>query len=437
MTLETGTPTTGTGFPSTDELMRELSEVFAASKVSDIYPGLAQRRRDTPVMEGDLLAEFGAPSMAAGFDGSRAVYTLFRYDDVLAALKDDETFSSSPMQDALGPLLGTVITGLDGEEHRHLRALLSPAVARENFGLWQETIVDPVVTQLVADVAAGDGRADLMGFAVRFPIRIIYEVLGFPTDDLESYELFQARALTTLLGFGSTDPAMADKAMANMMRALESVQGLYDDMLPIVQRRRAEGAVGHDLIAHLLRAEVDGVRMTDHEVTVLARSLLPAAAETTTRSWSNMMVCLLNRPELLDAVRADRSLVPKVVNETMRFEPTSVANARLTTRDVEIRGVTIPAGTGVTLMQGAANRDEEVYADPDTFDPFRTGKPSLTFGWGAHMCIGMNLAKLEMVSALNAVLDGLPGLRADPDAPAPEVAGITLRGARALPVVWG
>jgi cytochrome P450 len=429
--------TAETVFPTTDELMRELSEVFAASKVSDIYPGLAERRRTTPVMEGDILAEFGAPSMAGGFDGSRKVWTLFRYDDVLAALKDDETFSSKPMLDALGPLLGNVITGLDGEEHRHLRGLLTPAVARENFGLWQETIVDPVVSALVADLAAGEPKADLMGFAVRFPIRIIYEILGFPVDDVASYELFQARALTVLLGFGSTDPAMADKAMANMMRALDAVQGLYDDMLPIVARRRAEGAVGNDLIAHLLRAEVAGVRMTDEEVTVLARSLLPAAAETTTRSWSNMMVILLNRPELLEQVRADRSLIPKVVNESMRFEPTSVANARLTTRDVEVRGVTIPAGSGVTLMQGTANRDEDVYPDPDVFDPARTGKPSLTFGWGAHMCIGMNLAKLEMVSALNAVLDGLPGLRLDPDAPKPEVAGITLRGARALPVVWG
>jgi cytochrome P450 len=429
--------TTDSVFPSTDELMRELSEVFAASTASDIYPALAERRRTTPVMEGDILAEFGAPSMAGGFDGSRKVWTLFRYDDVLAALKDDQTFSSTPMMDALGPLLGKVITGLDGEEHKHLRALLTPAVARENFGAWQETIVDPVVTGLVADLAAGPQKADLMGFAVRFPIRIIYEILGFPVDDVESYELFQARALTVLLGFGSTDPAMADKAMANMMRALDAVQGLYDDMLPIVARRRAEGAVGNDLIAHLLRAEVNGVRMTDEEVTVLARSLLPAAAETTTRSWSNMMVVLLNRPELLEQVRADRSLVPKVVNESMRFEPTSVANARLTTRDVEVRGVTIPAGSGVTLMQGTANRDEEVYPDPDVFDPSRSGKPSLTFGWGAHMCIGMNLAKLEMVSALNAVLDGLPGLRVDPDAPKPEVAGITLRGARALPVVWG
>ena len=425
--------------PSSVELMREISEAFASGKVTDPYPLFAERRRETPVMEGDVVAEFGAPSMAAGFDGSRPVFSLFRYDDVLAALKDAETFSSRPMSDALGPMLGKVITGLDGDEHKQLRALLMPGVAREHFDRWRDDIVVPVTRAMVAEVRdRGPGPADLTELAVRFPVRIIYEVIGFPTDDIDAFERFQSRALTILLGFGSTDPSMADKAMANMMRALEAVQAIYEDLLPIVERRRAEGAHGPDLISHLIRAEYEGARLSDEEVATFTRSLLPAAAETTTRSWGNLIVCLLERPELLKQVEADRSLIPAVINESIRYQPTAVINARLATRDVEVRGVTIPAGTGVTLVAGSGNRDENVFDDPDVFDHTRKpGKPVLTFGFGAHMCMGMNLAKLEMAAALDAVLDGLPDLRVDPDTGPPVVSGVTLRGPISLPVRWG
>jgi cytochrome P450 len=434
MTADT---TTAPGATSAD-LMLEISEAFAGSLKTDPYPLFAQRRRDTPVMDGDILAEFGAPSMAAGFDGSRRVFTFFKYHDVLAALKDVETYSSRPMLDALGPLLGKVATGLDGQEHKHLRAVLMPAVARENFPQWESEIIEPVVRDLAARLPEQGSHVDLTEFAIQFPVRIIYEILGFPKDDHELYEQFQVRALTILLGFGTTNPKMAEKAQANKVRAVRAVQGLYDDLMPIVQRRRAEGSTGNDFIGHLLRAENDGVRLTDEEIVILARSLLPAAAETTTRSFSNVVVCLLNHPEVLEEVRADRSLVPKAINEAIRYESTAVTGARLTTRDVEVGGVHIPAGSGITLVRASGNRDEEAFTDPEVFDIHRKGgKLPLSFGFGAHMCIGMNIAKLEMAAALNAVLDVLPGLRVDPDAEPPTITGVTLRGARTLPVLWG
>jgi cytochrome P450 len=291
---------------------------------------------------------------------------------------------------------------------------------------------------MVAELKSrGGDRADLTEFAVQFPVRIIYEIIGFPTDDEAAFDRFQANALTILLGFGSTDPSKAERAQRNKLRAVKAVRDLYDDLLPIVQRRRAEGAGGNNLISHLLRAEVDGERLTDDEVVVFTRSLLPAAAETTTRSFGNLMVCLLTRPPVLEAVREDRALVMKAVTESTRFEPVSVTAARLTTRDVEVRGVSIPAGTGITLVKGAGMRDPEIWKDADTFDITRSmGKPNLSFGYGPHTCMGMNLAKLEMSSALNALLDELPGLRADEDAAPPQIRGLNLRQPVALPVRW-
>jgi cytochrome P450 len=419
------------------DLMAEISEGFASGSVVDPYPVFRQRRLESPVMKGDILAEFGAPSMAAGFDGSRPVYTLFRYEDALAALKDNETYSSEAVGAAFRPIVGKVLTGLEGDEHRRLRNLLMPGLGRENFEAWTEDIVVPVVRRMVAGLRDQGEHVDLMKFAVDFPVRIIYEIIGFPTDDEAAFERFQINALTVLLGFGSTDPKKADRAQRNRQRAVDAVARLYDDLMPIVQQRRAEGCTGNNMISHLLRTEVEGERLTDDEVVVFTRSLLPAAAETTTRSFGNLMVLLLNRPDVLKALDADRTLIPKAVTESTRFEPVSVMAARTLTRDVEIGGVCIPEGYGITICKGAGMRDPDIWPNADEFDVTRAqNKPNLAFGYGPHTCMGMNLAKLEMVEAVRALLDGMPGLRADPDGPTLEIRGVNLRQPTSLAARW-
>jgi cytochrome P450 len=148
------------------------------------------------------------------------------------------------------------------------------------------------------------------------------------------------------------------------------------------------------------------------------------------------MTLLLQRPELLERVRNDRSLVNKVVDEAVRFEPTSTVKIRQAARDVEIRGVMIPKGAMVQAVVASANRDEEVFENADSFDIDRKPKPSFTFGFGPHMCIGQYVAKMELNIAVNAVLDLFPNVRLDPSKPAPEIAGSMLRGSSSIPVIW-
>lgn len=221
-----------------------------------------------------------------------------------------------------------------------------------------------------------------------------------------------------------------------MESAFKAAQELYDDTLEIVQQRRANGSVGNDLIGYLLRANDDGRMLDDAKITELIRQFLPAAAETTTRSFGSMLVALLERPALLDRVRADRTLVPKVINEGMRWETASQFLARQATVDVEIRGVKIPAGAAVSLASGSANRDEDIFDNPDEFDIDRPAKVNLGFGGGAHLCLGMQVAKTEMEAMLNGLLDNLPNLRLDPDAPPPKIVGAQLRGPRHIHVLW-
>lgn len=423
--------------PTPAQLMAEISDAFQSGAVDDPYPVFAKYREESPVMHGDVLAEFGTPSMAGGFNGERDVYSVFKFEDCLTLLKDSETFASEAVAAAFRPLLGKVLTGVDGEEHSRLRKLLMPGLARQNFDHWGTDIVEPVLRRMVAEVKAQGDRANLTEFVVNFPVRIVYEILGFPTGDEERFHDFQTKALTILLGFGSTNPAKRDQAAANRERAIAAVRALYDDLLPIVRQRRAEGAPGNSLISHLLRVEEDGESFTDDEVVVFTRSLLPAAAETTTRSFGNVLVLLLNRPEVLAEVRADRTLVMKAISEGSRYEPVSMVAARTTTRDVEVRGVTIPEGSGVTIVKGAGLRDPDAWPDPDTFDIHRPmNKPNIAFGFGPHTCMGMNLAKLQMATALNLLLDELPGLRADETADPLTIRGINLRQPSSIHVRW-
>jgi cytochrome P450 len=163
---------------------------------------------------------------------------------------------------------------------------------------------------------------------------------------------------------------------------------------------------------------------------------LPAAGETTTRMFGSVMTLLLTTPGLLERVKADRSLIARLMDETTRFEPVATFKVRETAKDVEFHGVRIPKGSFVQCMVISANRDETAFERADVFDIDRKPKPSFGFGFGPHMCIGQFVAKVEISSAVNAILDLFPNLRLDPSQPAPKIVGAQLRGVSTLPVIW-
>ena len=139
---------------------------------------------------------------------------------------------------------------------------------------------------------------------------------------------------------------------------------------------------------------------------------------------------------VLAEVREQRELLPAAIDEAMRLEAPGTILGRTTTREIELRGVTIPAGAGVTLVVGSGNRDENTYERPDEFDLRREGPPSLVFGYGPHLCVGRQTATLEIREAIGALLDALPNLRLDPDADPPKIRGLTFRSPAQLNVVW-
>ena len=191
------------------------------------------------------------------------------------------------------------------------------------------------------------------------------------------------------------------------------------------------------MISLLATAEHDGQHLTDEEIFSFCRLLLPAGAETTYRSSANLLYGLLTHPDQLDAVRTDRSLLAAATEEGIRWEPPLLVITRGVTRDTELAGTALPVGATVVCSLGSANRDETRWPEPSSFDIFRERKPHIGFAHGAHMCLGMHLARMETQVALNAIFDRLPDLRLDPDAPAPYISGHLFRAPPRLDVVWG
>ena len=418
-----------------DQMVADYSLVtngYSGTAPNNPYPMLAEMRGRCPVMHGDLLQQNQIPSMADYMMSGRPTVTLLRYKDIHAVLMNPKDWLSYIVGDGFGAAVDNMLlTAMDGEAHDKFRATLAKPFMRSEIRKLVDTLIRPVVMEEFINKLRPNGKADLVReLALPFPIRAIYAYFGFPHDadllsDLASWAI-------QVVAAPQADPALAAITVPQSMVAGQS---MYDTLLPIVQAYRARGEMRTDILGHMMQVEHEGRQFTDDEITLFIRMLLLAAGETTTRSFANMMVQLLENPDVLDELRADRTLIPKAVIETMRRDPTAGAVARIAARDMEVGGISIPKGTAVLCSIASANRDPDAYEDPDRLWLKRPMRPLLSFGFGPHMCMGMHMALAEMEVALDAMLD-LPNLRFDPAYPHPEIRGLNMRGPDAIHVLW-
>jgi cytochrome P450 len=383
------------------------------AEIRDPYPDFARLRIESPVARRDAPA------------GALPSFLAYSHADVDRMLRDGETFSSSVIADGMGDVWGRkIIVGMDAPEHHLHRALVSGAFRQRTLARWEASLVGRVVDELI-DTFVDDARADLVPvFTFPFPAKVISGILGLPEGD---YQQFQEWAIG-IISIGR-----------DWDRAIECSRELRSYLSHIVDARRTDPR--DDLITDLVTAELDGEKLDDEEIYSFLRMLLPAGIETTYRSSGNLIHLLLTHPDQLDAVRADRTLLPQAIEEALRFESPVMITPRVATRATKLGGIEIPPGAGVMAVLASANRDPLAYDDPETFDIFRDPKQHVSFGVGAHLCLGMHLARMETRVALNALLDRLPNLRLDQtearrvDA---HIHGDSLfRSPTALPVLWG
>ncbi|MEV7847807.1 cytochrome P450 [Streptomyces cyaneofuscatus] len=361
-------------------------------------------------------------------------YVISRYDDVAYVFKDRKgEFTTENYDWQIEPVHGRTILQLSGGEHAVRRALVAPAFRGSDL---REKFL-PVIernSRTLIDGFRASGSVDLVAdYASRFPVNVIADMLGLDTADHARFQDWYT-AVIAFLGNLSGDPEVAAAGERTRVEFAEY-------MLPIIRERRTNP--GDDLLSTLCTAEVDGVRMSDEDVKAFCSLLLAAGGETTDKAIAGIFANLLRHPEQLEAVRADRSLIPQAFTETLRYTPPVHMIMRQAATDVELSGGTVPAGATVTCLIGAANRDESRYRDPGTFDIFRTDLTTTTafsaaadhlaFALGRHFCVGALLAKAEVETGVGHLLDAMPGLRVA-DGFDPVEHGVFTRGPKTLPL---
>jgi cytochrome P450 len=378
---------------------------------ADPYPSYARLRDDAP----------------AYYNERYDFWALSRHDDVQKALANWRVFSNtrSDILDIIKAdveLPPGVILFEDPPVHTMHRGLMSRVFTPRRMAALEDQVRAYCVGCL--DPLVGSGGFDIIAELAReMPMRVIGMLLGIPEQD---------------------QAAVRDKTDAN----LRTVPGQPMD---VIEEDVANGEMfaeyiewrakhpSDDLMTQLLNAEFEDEAgetrtLTRPEVLTYAAVIAGAGNETTGRLIGWLAKVLAEHPDQRRAVVEDRSLIPNVVDETLRFEPTGHATARCTMEDIEYHGRTIPAGSPVLLIVASANRDPRRYADPDVFDIHREDIQHLTFGFGLHFCLGANLARLEARVALDELLNRFPEWDVDPDG-MKLASTSTVRGWERMPLV--
>jgi cytochrome P450 len=320
-------------------------------------------------------------------------WILSRYDDVEAVLRDPATFVSGHGQGPnFAPPNGLVS---DPPQHTFFRELVQPYFTPRAIAALEPRLAE-IAGELLDAVAgrpAWDVHDDL---AFPLPVTIICEIFGIPTEDIEQFKRWSDASVAAL---SSQDPG----AYAADLLAMNGY------VRELIQARRNTADDGR-LLWKIAHARRDGRALTDEEAVGLVLQLFVAGNETTTSLITNFVWRMLARDGLWRDFCAGRIDIDRAINESLRFDPPLLGLFRTTARPVEIGGTELPAGVKVMTHYGAANRDAAVSEDPHVFDPARSRRKVLSFGLGIHVCLGMELARLEARVALDALRRRRPDL---------------------------
>jgi len=350
-------------------------------------------------------------------DGS---WFLTRHADLVAVYRDPHTFSSDKRAEfgpkyGSSPLFGHHTTSLvfnDPPLHSRVRRLIAGALTQRAVAAMEPGLVTRV--EQLLDHAEAKGRIDLIeDYAAAIPVEIIGNLLAVPQADRASLRGWSLAIL------GALEPALtpAQERAGNdaVTEFLDYLRGL------VAERRRHPGDPAQDVLTRLIQGDAYG-RLSEAELLHNCVFILNAGHETTTNLIGNALHTLTQWPEQRARLIAEPALMRTAIEEFLRFESSNQLGNRISTREAQVGGITLPAGSLITLCIGAANRDPAVFADPERLDLSREPNPHLAFAYGIHQCVGMSLARLEGRIAIGQFLARFPAY---------ELAGPPVRGGRA------
>jgi cytochrome P450 len=378
----------------------------------DPFALYARARREHPVWAPD-----GAP-----------VVSIFRYDDIQAILRDPATWSSRfPPPPGFTPEdLPPSMLVTDPPEHTRLRGLVNQAFTPRMIRRLEPRMREIAEELVAAAVARGD--VDLVeALTYPLPVIVIAEIIGIPAEDRAQFKEWSDAAVENLgaVFMGPLPPERIARQRQVRVAMEEYFRGLVED-----RRHRPR----EDLLSGLVAAELEGSRLSFDELLAMLVLLLVAGNETTTTLIGNAVLALLEHPRALAAVRAQPELLPRAVEEVLRWSSPVQMDPRRATRPAEIRGHRIEPGQIVLSWLGSANRDETVFERPEEFDVTRGDNRHLAFGFGPHYCLGASLATLEAEVALGVLLARTRSFARVDDAPLPLHPSIVFRAVTKLPL---
>ncbi|WP_405557490.1 cytochrome P450 [Streptomyces sp. NBC_01171] len=381
---------------------------------TDFDPVLTELMNEGPVSRIQLPNGEGWAWLVTGYDDVRMVTNDPRFGR--EAVMDKQVTRLAPH---FIPDRGAV-GFLDPPDHTRLRRSVAAAFTAKGVERVRERsriMLEELVDELLQDGPPADLTRAVLS---PFPIAVICELMGVPAADRHSMHDWTQLILSSAHGKEVSE------------RAKREMSAYFTDLI-------GHGVHGPEgSVCSLLSAAVDGDEITLVEAVGLA-VLLQIGGEAVTNNSGQMFYLLLTRPELMERLRSDREIRPKAIDELLRYIPhrNAVGLSRIALEDVEIRGVRIRAGDAVYISYLSANRDPEVFPDPDTIDVERSPNPHVAFGFGPHYCPGGMLARLESELLVDVLLDQVPGLKlAVPPEEVPFRKGALIRGPESLPVTW-
>ena len=388
-------------------MMKQVGEVFRLN----VSFAVRTRRRGYKGWTGAVNTEYDPLDLATAaqpFDAykelhrsgrvhyspKRATWILSRLDDVRAALRDTDKVTSAEGV-TRAKIAAPVVVVTDGEQHARLRRQVQPGFTRGAMDSWRE-MVDKLAVELVTDVLANPGCDVVQRLAIPMPIRLIAHILGIPECDVQDFRRWSESAVR-IIDFSPTPRGLVNTAKS--IGALTALRRYF------LQQFAAGGLKGSDtVLGRLLEHNTDG-DLSDDELFYITTLLLLAGNETTTNLLGGMFDTLARNPDQYNLIRSQPELIPMAVEEQLRIS-TPIQNLyRYTRADYEVGGVIIPAGSRVLLSFGAANRDPLAFEDPDEYRADRNPRMHVGFGYGAHMCLGAPLARMEAQAVLRELVE--------------------------------
>jgi cytochrome P450 len=397
-----------------------LASIFSPEIISDPYPMYRRLREQAPVLE---LSDAN-------------LVVLTRYADVQTVLRDrrlghgDFPGLSSEERDAqlrnpaVANLMRTMLLK-NPPDHTRLRGLVVKAFDARRVEAMRPRIRH--IAHALIDGFAGAGAGDLRSLYTHpLPVIVICDLLGIPEADRAQF------VKGTRISGRLIDPTpMTPEELATANRAALENQAYFEALCD--ERRRAPQ---DDLVTALVQSETEHGHLSREELTANIGLLFAAGHETTVNLLGNALIALWRNRDQLELLRRDPELLPGAVEEFLRYDSSVQLTARTALEDADLGGRPLPEGRMVLALLGAANRDPEVFEDPDRLDVRRRNVKPLSFGGGIHHCLGAQLARIEAAEALGALFERLPGLELTGFERPEWKPTITLRGVTRLPATW-